>query len=63
MNNIKVTNVLLSISGNIHYNNNYKTVFVSSLEKINEFLENRHDVLSEKDVQKIVKNLKVYVAY
>src|SRR3972149_1761729 len=46
--NIRVTNVLLSIQGNIQYNNNYKAVFVSSLEKINGFLENRQDVLSEK---------------
>ena len=62
MKNIKVTNVLLSIKGNMQYDGNYKTVFVSSLEKINEFLEKRQDVLSEKEVQKIVKNLKDYVA-
>ena len=59
--NIRVTNVLLSIQGNIQYNNNYRAVFVSSLEKINGFLENRQDVLSEKEVKKIVDNLKHYV--
>lgn len=59
--NIRVTNVLLSIQGNMQYNNNYRAVFVSSLEKINGFLENREDVLSEKEVKKIVDNLKHYV--
>jgi len=59
--NIRVTNVLLSIQGNLQYNNNYRAVFVSSLEKINGFLENREDVLSEKEVKKIVDDLKYYV--
>jgi len=46
----------------MQYNNNYRAVLVSSLEKINGFLENRQDVLSEKEVKKIVDNLKYYVA-
>ena len=54
----RVTNILLSIQGNMSYNQNYRSVFVSSLNKINPFLENRQDSLSEKDVNKIVKNLK-----
>jgi hypothetical protein len=45
----------------MQYNNNYRAVFVSNLEKINGFLENREDVLSEKEVKKIVDNLKHYV--
>jgi len=59
--NARVTNVLLSIQDNIQYNENYRAVFVSSLEKINGFLENREEVLSEKEVKKIVDNLKYYV--
>jgi hypothetical protein len=54
----RVTNILLSIQGNMTYNQNYRSVFVSSLNKINQFLENRQDSLNEKDVNKIVKNLK-----
>lgn len=58
---IQVTNVLLSIHDNIRYDRNYRMVFVSSLEKINGFLENRQDTLSEKEVEKIVDSLKCYV--
>jgi len=53
----RVTNILLSIQGNMPYNQNYRSVFVSSLNKINQFLENRQGSLNEKDVNKIVKNL------
>lgn len=57
----QVTNVLLSVQGNIRYDRNYRTVFVSNLEKINWFLENKQDALSEDEVEKIVDNLKHYV--
>lgn len=57
---IQVTNVLLSISGNIPYNENYR-VFVTSLERINWFLQKRNDILHENDVEKIVNQLKWYV--
>lgn len=60
---ISVTNVLLSIQGNIRYNQDYRMVFVSSLEKINGFFEHRQDILSEKEVEKIVENLKRYATY
>ncbi len=53
----RVTNILLSIQGNMTYNQNYRSVFVSSLNKINSFLENRQDLLNEKEINKIVKNL------
>jgi len=53
----RVTNILLSIQGNMSYNQNYRSVFVSSLNKINQFLENRQGSLNEKDVNKIIKNL------
>lgn len=53
----RVTNVLLSIKGNLPYNQRYRSVYVSSLDRINQFLEKRQDELSEKDVNKIVKDL------
>ncbi len=58
---IRVTNVLLSIKGNLTYNQNYRSVFVSSLDTINEFLEKRQNILNEKEVEKIVKELKGHV--
>ena len=58
---IRVTNVLLSIKGNLPYNEKYRLVYVSSLDSINQFSEKRQDSLSEKEVEKIVKNLKNYV--
>ncbi len=59
--NVRVTNVLLSIQGNMQYNESYRSVFVSSLARINQFLEKRQDSLSEKEVKKIVKDLKGFV--
>jgi len=59
--NIRVTNVLLSISGNIPYNERYRAVFVSSLDRINQFLEKRQDVLNPREVKRIVNDLKGYV--
>jgi len=56
--NIRVTNVLLSIQGNISYNERYRAVFVSSLARINQFLEKREDALSKREVKKIVDSLK-----
>ncbi len=59
--NIRVTNVLLSLSGNIPYNQRYRAVFVSSLNRINQFLEKQQDSLSPKEVKKLVNDLKDYV--
>lgn len=58
--NIQVTNVLLSISGNIPYDDNYR-VFVTSLERINWFLQKKDEILDENDVKKIVSHLKWHV--
>ena len=58
---IRVTNILLSIRGNLPYNKNYRSVFVSSLAEINQFLEKRQTTLDDKQVGKIVKRLKGYV--
>ena len=59
--NVRVTHVLLSIKGNLPYNQNYRSVYVSSLDRINPFLEKRQDELNEKEVEKIVKSLKGFV--
>jgi len=55
---VGVTNLLLSIRGNMKYNKRYRSVFVSSLAGINKFLEKRQDRLNEKAVKIIVKSLK-----
>ena len=57
----RVTNVLLSIQSNMPYNPNYRAVYVKNLDKINNFLENRGEVLSQKDVKKIVNKLRDHV--
>jgi len=59
--NPHVTSVLLSIQGNMKYDPKYKHVLVSNLNSINNFIENRQDELSEKDVKKIVGRLKHYI--
>ena len=56
-----VTNVLLSIKGNIPYNQKYRSVFVLSWRTINQFLEKRVDILDEEDIEDVVKFLEGYV--
>ena len=58
---VRVTNVLLSVKGNFEYNKRYRSVFVSSLDKINHFLMSRQDALTEKEIKNIVKDLKGHV--
>ena len=58
---VRVTNILLSIKGNLQYNESYRSVYVSSLDKINNFLEKRQDEFNKKEVEKIVKSLKGFV--
>jgi len=57
----RVTNVLLSLQCDMPYNQKYRAVFVSNLEKIKYFLENRKEVLSDGDVRKIVGKLQSHV--
>jgi len=57
----RVTNVLLSIQDNMPYNQNYNTVSISNLENINYYIQNRKEVLSNKDVKKIVNKLRDHV--
>ena len=56
-----MTNVLLSIKGNLPYNQRYRSVFVSSLRTINQLLEKRQDILDEEDIEDIVKYLEDFV--
>lgn len=58
----RVTSVLLSIQGNMRYDPNYKFVNVTNLDRINYFIENRREELSDEDVQKLVKMLKNHVS-
>jgi len=59
--NIRVTNVLLSIQGNLDYRQGYKAVYVSSLGGIILFLKKREISLNRKQVREIVEFLKPYV--
>lgn len=61
--NPRVTNVLLSTRSNLDYNNYYKYVLVSNLDRINYFIENRKEELSDKDVKKVIGKLKSRVTY
>ena len=59
--NVNVTNVLLSVKGNLEWDGNYRSVYVKSLENINQFIQNREEIYYEDEVKKIVKELKGYV--
>lgn len=54
----RVTSVVLSIQGNIKYDPKYKMVFVANMGNIRNFLENRDEILSDKDVANTIKKLK-----
>lgn len=57
----RVTNVLVSIQDNMKYDPRFKFVWVSNLEKINYFIENRKEEFSNKEVERIVDRLRNYV--
>ena len=57
----RVTSVLLSTRGEMNYDPNFRFVYVSNLHKINYFIENRREQLSQREVKKIVKMLKKLV--
>lgn len=57
----KITNVLLSINGNLRYNSEFKFVNVSGLETINNFITKRQNYLTNDEVNHIVENLLNYV--
>lgn len=55
---VRVTNVLLSMRGNIRHDPDYRSVWVSDPDRIVDFLRNRQDVLPEDDLRRVVKALK-----
>ena len=57
----RVKTILLPIQGNIDYDPKYRHVLVSDLTKINHFIENGKEELSEKDVKRIVGSIKHHV--
>ncbi len=59
----RVSSVLLSVRGEMKYDPDYKYVYVTNLHKINYFIENRREELSEKEVRKIVNILKKHVTH
>ena len=58
---VNVTNVLLSIKGNLEWDEDYRSVYVKSLENINQFIQGREEIYYDDEVKKIVKELKGYV--
>ncbi|MCV0399994.1 MAG: NERD domain-containing protein [Nitrosarchaeum sp.] len=56
-----VTSVLLSINGNLRYNDAFRFVNVSSLGTINNFITKRSDHLTDDEVNHVVKNLLYYI--
>lgn len=54
---VHVTNVLLSIQGNIRYDPNYRTVSVSDPDKIIDFLESKPNTLTRSDLKMILTEL------
>jgi len=53
-----VTNVLLTIRGNFQYNPNFKYVYVKNMDNINSFIQSRYEILSDKEVGRIVSGIK-----
>jgi len=56
--NPPVTSVLLSVQGNMQYDQRYKFVNVKDLRNINYFIENRKEQFSDKDTERIVGRLR-----
>jgi len=56
--NPPVTSVLLSIQGNINYDENYGFVKVKDLNNINYFLQNKEEQFSEKEVNRLIGRIK-----
>ena len=53
-----VTSVLLSIQGNIGYDDDYGYVSVKNLNNINSFLQNREEQYSEKEFKRLIGRIK-----
>lgn len=53
-----VTSILISTQKSIEYDPKYKFVLVDGLKKINHLIKNRREEFSERDVRRIVANIK-----
>ena len=54
---VRVTNILLSMRGNIRYDANYRSVWVSDPSRIVGFLEGKPDTLTQPDLTRILTKL------
>ena len=52
--NPSISSVLLSIQGNINYDDDYGYVIVKNLNNINYYLQNRQEQFSEKEVKRLI---------
>ena len=57
----KITSILLSIRGNLRYNDAFRFVNVASLNSINDFITKKPDYLSNDEVNHVVDHLLDYV--
>ncbi len=55
--NPRVTNVLLSIRAKMKYDHHYRFVNVKDLKNINNFIQNRYEEFSDKEVNRVVKRI------
>jgi len=56
-----VTTVLLATYGNMQYDPAYKFVNVKNLDNINTFIQNRNEVFSDKEVERVVDRIEDHV--
>ena len=51
---VRVVNILLSMRGNIQYDSNYRSVWVSDPDRIAGFLKNKPDALAPPDLERVL---------
>jgi len=54
-------NVLLSVQGNMEFDYDYKFVNVKNLNNINDFIQNRRQLFSDKEVKRVVGRLQKFL--
>jgi len=55
--NPKVTSVLLSVQNNMQFSDNYRFVNVKNLNNINTYIQNRYEIFSDAEVERLVGRL------
>ena len=58
----RITKVLLPLHNSIPYNPRYRSVLISNLNRINDFIEKRSDELSDSEVNTVASILRKYVS-